>query len=361
MAPNQLQARLSSEVRRCRFAGNAGCCGGRACSRFKRPVSASEECVDCVLDRLPELRPAGWERPGWLMLPHPPAPQAHPAMKPRTKPQGPPAPLLMYPESEEPARHWVNLYKGASAFLLCGGPSLKAMDLRPLIERRGFLLAAVNNAPATLEPGYIRPDLWFHVDKPWHFLQHLWLDPGIAKFVPHNNRGERLREKRGGVFRMLNTVAGAAANTWSFKRFSPVEMDTGDFLTHPTHVCWGEMSQMGNYKRLSVMYAALRLLHHVGVRTVYLVGADFKMQAGRSYGFGQEKDERGAATNNGSYANLDDRLTRLRPHFEENGFHVFNATPESYLQAFPRIPYEEAVARARGRCGEPVDAGGWYG
>ena len=56
-----------------------------------------------------------------------------------------------------------DLYRGAAAFLICGGPSLLTHDLTQL-QQRGVITLAVNNA-ATV----VRPNLWCCVDDPGNF------------------------------------------------------------------------------------------------------------------------------------------------------------------------------------------------
>lgn len=71
-----------------------------------------------------------------------------------------------------------DMYRGHSAFLICGGPSLTSHDLS-LLNSRGILTMAVNNA-ATV----VRPNLWCSVDDPGNFSDAIWYDAGITKFVP---------------------------------------------------------------------------------------------------------------------------------------------------------------------------------
>src|SRR5262245_955195 len=70
------------------------------------------------------------------------------------------------------------MYAGQAAFLVCSGPSLADYDLGRLNER-GILTMAVNNAASL-----VRPNLWVSVDDPRNFLEAIWRDPGILKFVP---------------------------------------------------------------------------------------------------------------------------------------------------------------------------------
>jgi hypothetical protein len=108
------------------------------------------------------------------------------------------------------------------------------------------------------------------------------------------------------------------------------------------------------------MLAALHLLHYLGFSTVYLLGADFKMGADQKYAFAENRSPQSIRHNNVLYDSLRQRFKALRPHFEKHGFTVLNATPGSELEAFDRIAFADAVARAGSECGKPVSTQGWY-
>jgi len=97
-----------------------------------------------------------------------------------------------------------DFYKGASCFLVLGGPSLKKMRLE-LLARRGVLIMSVNNCPGSLPAG-IRPHIWLHTDPTGKFHDSIWRDPGVLKFTPvrewncareKKNRGIRKRNEQG--------------------------------------------------------------------------------------------------------------------------------------------------------------------
>ena len=72
----------------------------------------------------------------------------------------------------------VGSYRGASAFLICNGPSFVKHDLSKL-QLPGIMTFGINNGPKTF-----RPNFWTCVDDPVRFLKSIWLDPKIMKFVP---------------------------------------------------------------------------------------------------------------------------------------------------------------------------------
>ena len=104
------------------------------------------------------------------------------------------------------------------------------------------------------------------------------------------------------------------------------------------------------------MLAAMRLLHHLGIRKVFLLGVDFKMDADYTYHFEQERHRAVIDCNRKTYGLLNERFSELLPAFEAEGFEVLNCNPESGLTAFPSIDFEEAVSICRE--GLPEDLAG---
>ena len=244
--------------------------------------------------------------------------------------------------------------RGAAVFLCCGGPSLNDVDLS-LLDRRGIVVATVNQVAAT----HCRPRFAFLVDPPRKFHGAIWRDPDICKFTrrelsrdrwtaewghfpgPHGQSELRIK-RHGDVVRDL-------PNVWFFEPAYGFRPQT--FLA-TDRIAWGADYRRSPQHRVrgtrSVMLVALRLLHWLGARTVFLVGADFRMQAGQSYAFDDPKNDQAAGTNNNSYAILNGWFRQLRPHFEAVDYRVVNVTPESRLDAFERLEFRAAVELAAG-------------
>ena len=249
-----------------------------------------------------------------------------------------------------------DFYRGRSAFLMLSGPSLNQLDLAQL-DKRGLVTMAVNNAWAVR-----RPTLWTCVDDPGRFIDTGWKDPGILKLVPMAHFDRRLR---------IQLADGKMADSAFRVRQMPgvlfyrrnESFDHQRFLKADT-VNWGQDGEstdsLGIKGKRSVMLAALHLLHYLGFKTVYLIGADFKMAPERKYAFDENRSPQSIRHNNVLYDSLSQRFKALRPHFEKHGFTVLNATPESALDAFDRIDFAEAVARAGSECGKPINTAGWY-
>ena len=108
------------------------------------------------------------------------------------------------------------------------------------------------------------------------------------------------------------------------------------------------------------MLVALRLLHYLGFRTVYLVGADFKMADDRKYAFDELRTNAAIRHNNVLYDALNQRFEAMQDYFTRSKFTVLNCTPDSGLTAFKHLPFEDAVRKASAECGKPVNTKGWY-
>lgn len=226
------------------------------------------------------------------------------------------------------------LYAGRSAFLICCGPSLKKVNLSK-IQVPGILIATVNNAPKS-----IRPNLWVGLDSPCQFLRSIWLDPTILKFTPAVNADRKLFNSD--EWKLMDIAAEKCPGVFFFVRNNIFK--AADFLIEDTF-CWGGTPE-GGFPGRSVLLPALKILYILGAKTVFLLGADFKMSPGRPYHFTQSSDQHAADRNNQMYTLVNTRLTALRPYFDKVGFTVYNCTEGSSLTAFHRMSYEAAVVQA---------------
>jgi len=274
-----------------------------------------------------------------------------------------------------------DLYYGASAFLHLGGPSVKQLDLTKL-ARRGVLLLSVNNCPASLPPG-VRPHVWLHTDPSGKFHSDIWRDPGVIKIVPvkewksrwaDNEKGRR-KGVRKRVDGKLTAIEGVTAHDMpgvlGFHRTTNFVPDT--FLWEP-HFDRGndERSSTGIHKGKKVgepngwphtinsMFCAVRLAFYLGIRKLYLVGADFSMKPDQPYGFDQGKHAGGCRSNNSAYTDMNQMFDGLVEKFKQADFHLFNTNPTSRLWTFPTVPFDEAIEQVTGDFEQELDARGYY-
>lgn len=250
-----------------------------------------------------------------------------------------------------------DVYRGRSAFLICGGPSLLSNDLEKL-NSRGVLTCAVNNA-GTL----VRPHLWCSVDDPTHFHDVIWRDPAIMKFVPlcHMEKQFAIRNESGSLEASTQKVGDMPA-VFGYRRNE--EFRAEQWLYEDTFN-WGNHSQkmdsQGNKGSRSVMYVALRLLFYLGIRRVYLLGCDFRMEYGqKNYAFEQDRSKASVSGNNSSYRILNTRFEQLKPYFQQEGFEVINCTNPSGLKVFPYLSYDEAIRQAVEDIPHQINTEGMY-
>lgn len=225
-----------------------------------------------------------------------------------------------------------NHYRGRSCFLLCGGPSVKNVDLSPL-DGHGIMLAAINNAAATY-----RPHIWIGLDTPDTFLESVWRDPTIQKFHPLAYTELRITKAPDAP------RACDMPNVVFLRRNDAFNAET---WLHEDTLNWGDRGDEQRGGR-STMVLAIRLLYHLGFRRIYLLGADFSMKVGPgAYHFDQGADETAARRNNNLYAWMNKIFTDLRPTMEANGLEVLNCeNPGSRLTAFAHVSLADAVAQA---------------
>ena len=248
-----------------------------------------------------------------------------------------------------------NMYRGATAFLVGSGPSLVDMDLS-LFNRRGVISMCMNNSVSV-----IRPQLWCCVDSPTRWIEQLWPDPGILKFVPYEHMGQRTRRWDANGKLVASTPVGHHPAVFGYKL--NCRFNAATFLTEPTfnwgcHANTADDAGVKSYR--SVILPSLKMLYFLGFRTVNLVGVDFKMPYSQPYAFDETKSRGGVNYNNNMYKVLGDRFTRLKPHFEAAGMKIRNCTPNSGLTVFPKLSFEQAVQEASAVSSAGIKTRGLY-
>ena len=249
-----------------------------------------------------------------------------------------------------------NFYRGRSAFLVLSGPSLADHDLS-LLNTRGIVTMGVNNSWSVH-----RPNMWTCVDSPGRFIDTGWKDPGIMKFVPMSAWNGRLRiQKQNGTMKPSAFRVKQMPSVLLYRR--------GEHFDHRTYldddtICWGNpgsrKDSLGIKGKRSVMLVALRLLHYLGFKRVYLIGADFKMDDDCKYAFDESRTNAAIRHNNVLYDALNQRFEAMRDYFKRSKFTVLNCTPDSGLTAFEHMPYEQAIEKASAECSKAINTKGWY-
>lgn len=223
-----------------------------------------------------------------------------------------------------------DMYRGGSAFLIAGGPSFSLVD-KSKLNRAGILTMGMNNAVKSF-----RPNLWISVDSPTHFMKSIWLDPKITKFVPFCHAEKKLWDNEKWV--EMDRLVGDCPNVFYYRRNE--KFNAEQFLFEDT-LNWGNHSKYGGGR--SVMLPALRLLFYMGIRRVFLLGVDFKMNDNYKYHFEQDRSGGSVRGNNKTYDRLKVWLSELKPQFEKYDFQVYNCNLNSNLDVFPKVDINDAI------------------
>ena len=201
-------------------------------------------------------------------------------------------------------------------FLLCGGPSLADLDLD---ELRLLHTAGVNNTARVF-----MPDLWFCVDDPLGFNMPagFWSRPHTTKFIPNRYH----TSTRPYCPSVKGVIPYNETMSWEWSKYLSEE-----------RVLWG----------VSVMFAAIRVLFHLGIRRIFLLGCDLHMDKDRPYAADEPATDLHVRSNNRAYEDIKTQFQQIRGLLEDNGMHLFNCNPDSKLTIFPFMAYNQALSLAK--------------
>lgn len=220
---------------------------------------------------------------------------------------------------------------GRSCFLTVGGPSLSTFNLDKL-RQPGIITFGVNNSPKVF-----RPNMWTLVDDVKNFMISIWKDPTIMKFVPLPKNKHKLFDNT--IWEEVPIRVKQCPNVVYFNRNN--KFDHKKFLYEDT-INWGNSKENGGCR--SVFLSVIRIIHVLGFKNVFLIGADFRMQEGKqNYAWEQARSKSSIKNNNSTYKTLNERFNLLRPIFEKEQFYIFNCTPASGLKTFPYLGIDDAI------------------
>ena len=233
-----------------------------------------------------------------------------------------------------------DMYRGNSAFLVLSGPSFADVD-KSKLNQPGILTMGVNNSVKTF-----RPNMWTIVDNPQNFMISTWLDPTIMKFVPFCHAEKKIFDNVQWI--ESDIKVGDCPNVFFYRRNEHFRHEQYLFEDTINWGCHGKVvGSTGHNGSRSVMLAAVRLCFILGIRNLYLVGADFKMEYGKqNYHFDQDRTKGSVNNNNKTYGALNARFSALKPIFEQYEYNIYNCTEGSGLKVFDYIPFNEAIDRA---------------
>ncbi|RWN11766.1 hypothetical protein [Mesorhizobium sp.] len=199
------------------------------------------------------------------------------------------------------AREW----EGETAFVLAGGASVKDLDLSPLKGRR---VIAINSAVLAWPDA----DILFFADARW------WSDP------PHGWKAD-IGSFKG---RVVTTSGGGPQGVTRLMKVDP----SNGIALNPAQLALARTSVTG----------AINLTVHLGCRRDVLLGVDGKN------GDGGRRHHHGAAYPwpfvKGSFDLHQAEFQAVAPSIARAGVDVVNANPDSAIDVWPKMRFEEAIA-----------------
>ena len=243
----------------------------------------------------------------------------------------------------------IGQYHGASIFFICNGPSVvnSGYDLS-LLKKPGIMTYGINNGPRT-----VRPNLWSCVDDPARFSFSIWNDPCITKIVPFSFAEKNIFDNE--KWEMSKKKVQDCPNMIYIRRNEKLVYNR--FLKELTYN-WGNHKDFGGGR--SVMLMSLKIMFLLGFRKVYLLGADFNMSETNTYHFDEQRSKGAVHGNMNTYEKLKNEFfPALKPHFDAEGFHVYNLNPKSALKVFDFVNYNDAIKEASKELGDVDNERTW--
>jgi hypothetical protein len=214
-----------------------------------------------------------------------------------------------------------DMLTGQTALLMGGAPSLAEQPLR-LLEQRGVVSMAMNNAAT-----HFRPTLWASGDRPECYEPRVLLDPTIMKFGILSHAQVELDERYGNrrYYQMPNQL----------------------FYIPEDNVPWDEYLAVrrGVPWYNNTLFVSIHILYQLGIRRIILGGSDFGFsKSGDMYAHRTELGAMEHKWNSDLYNSLVHELRRLRPVFDKAGLEFLDCSVNSRLgQTYPHITLEKAV------------------
>ncbi len=222
-----------------------------------------------------------------------------------------------------------NLHDGKRAFIVCNGPSLNTIDLSLLKNEITFGCNRIY-LHKLFYPKYYTAEDWLDVTKYSHLINS-YKGPDY-KFIAF---------KVGSKFVKGKDVVYIDFKRWkrgkdTYKEFNFVKKDKSEFY-------WGA----------TVTYLMLQLAFYMGCNPIYIIGADhnwgkFNNKPGSGVGDGKDKYhfteeylEEGLVWDYPIVDVMDKAYQYAKTELEKNNITVYNATPNSNLEVFDKIKYEE--------------------
>lgn len=192
-----------------------------------------------------------------------------------------------------------NLHGSKRVFILCSGPTLAELDLKPL-ERR-------------LTIGLNRSFMAYHPATYHCVMDHRLYE--LYKAELEKSRYLFTFEDR--PFGIPIKLLGAEGFSWDLEE--------------------------GIYSGYTVSYYALQLAIYMGFKEIYFLGLDLRNFEKQTHFFGF--DHHSDTHEEFAFPKMRQSFERIAPTLKERGIEVFNCSPKSSLECFPFMSYEKAIAK----------------
>ena len=195
-------------------------------------------------------------------------------------------------------RNFRNLHEGKRVFLMASGPSLSYLDLTPLSRR----IVIGMNRTSLLFPNT-------------HY--HCTMDLRLFDAYPDLLRGSRyLFTFDGRPFGIPLRLLGSEGFSWDLEK--------------------------GIYSGYTVAYYSLQLAVYMGFKEIFYLGLDLKHEGTKTHFFGA--DFRSRQHEQTEFPHMRKMLNYGARQLEGGGVKVFNCSPDSDLECFPKVSYEYALS-----------------
>lgn len=210
------------------------------------------------------------------------------------------------------------IFQGCTAFLIGGAQTILEQPLH-LLESRGVLSAAINNAAM-----HFKPTLWFSGDYPLCYDPQILHDPSIMKFSSFSYNTQTISGRNYKFF----------PNTYFY--IPKLDIPIDQMLDRHRYTPF--------YK--NTMLTAIHILYQLGVRRIIIGGSDFEFDdqvyAHETNLSDQEKD-----LNRKLYTSLVDELISLKPVFVTHGLELMDCSVKSKLaDTYKHVSMQEAYQLA---------------
>lgn len=201
-------------------------------------------------------------------------------------------------EKKPAIRDFKNLHEGKRLFILASGPSLERINLAPLRRR---LVMGLNRSPLAF------PNAHYHCTMDQRLFD---------EFPKMLEKSRYLFTLEGRPFGIPLRLLGSEGFSWDLEK--------------------------GIYSGYTTSYFALQVAVYMGFKEIFYLGLDLKHYAGRTHFFGHDFHSRNHE--NTEFPRMRKMLNHSAQVLEDTGVKVFNCSPMSDLECFPKVTYEHALS-----------------